>query len=134
MNRNLGNPDYTVIKPWVQMPSNCVFPTHMAESWLQTNAGVIPYWQMCGGYGSILALGGRTLPDSATGQPFDFANYPELNGGGGLYTQLGGQALPNPPHMTVNLGAEYTHPFVGHRRPTSRGEGLWTAKTQTRVY
>src|SRR3546814_17695624 len=40
MNRNLGNPDYTVIKPWVQMPSNCVVPTHMAESWLQTNAGV----------------------------------------------------------------------------------------------
>src|SRR3546814_5019339 len=24
MNRTLGNPDYVVVKPWVQMPSNCV--------------------------------------------------------------------------------------------------------------
>src|SRR3546814_10602413 len=29
MNRTLGNPDYTVFKPWVKLPSNCVVPIHM---------------------------------------------------------------------------------------------------------
>ncbi|HEX2813642.1 MULTISPECIES: TonB-dependent receptor domain-containing protein [Sphingopyxis] len=134
MNRTLGNPNYTVIKPWVQMPSNCVVPTQFAESWLQTNSEVQQYWKMCGGYGSILALGGRTLPDPATGLPFDFANYPELNGGAGLYTELGGKELPNSPHWTVNLGAEYTIPFGTDWSATIRGDGYWQGKSWARVY
>ncbi|QUM73674.1 TonB-dependent receptor domain-containing protein [Sphingopyxis granuli] len=32
MNRTLGNPDYTLFKPWLQLPSNCVVPTPMTAA------------------------------------------------------------------------------------------------------
>src|SRR3546814_17206201 len=31
MNRTQGNPDYAVVKPWVQLPSNCVLPVSVLE-------------------------------------------------------------------------------------------------------
>ncbi|SBV32270.1 TonB-dependent receptor [uncultured Sphingopyxis sp.] len=134
MNRNLGDPNYVVTRGWVQLPSNCVVPAHYAESFLQTKGGDAESWKLCGGWGGIFALGGLTLPDPATGQLFDFANYPELNGGAGLYTDLSGNELPNSPHWTVNLGAEYTVPFDDGWSATIRGDGYWQAKSWARVY
>ncbi|MCW0198841.1 TonB-dependent receptor, partial [Sphingopyxis sp.] len=134
MNRTLGNPDYVVVKPWPQLPSNCVVPLHYAESWVRTKDQVVEYWKLCGGYGGIFGLGGTRLPDPATGQLYDPANYPEINGGGGFYTDLGGKELPNSPHWTVNVGAEYTIPFDGDWSATIRGDGYWQAKSWARVY
>src|SRR3546814_2799289 len=59
MNRTLGNPDYTVFKPWVQLPSNCVVPIHMAETWLQRTDGFQASWAVCQGVGGILGALGR---------------------------------------------------------------------------
>ena len=135
MNRTLGNPDYVVTKPWVQLPSNCVVPVHVAEEWLRIQAGVYYNYNMCGGLGGFLgAAYGDTLKDPRTGAPYDVANYPELNGGAGFYTDLGGKELPNSPHWTVNLGAEYTIPFEGDWSATIRGDGYWQAKSWARVY
>src|SRR3546814_11129587 len=39
MNRTNGNPDYTVFKPWFQLPSNCVVPTAVADSQLGRASG-----------------------------------------------------------------------------------------------
>src|SRR3546814_5926018 len=47
---------------------------------------------------------------------------------------LGGNELPNSPHWTVNLGAEYTIPFDGDWSATIRGDGYWQAKSWARVY
>src|SRR3546814_2763687 len=33
MNRTQGNPDYVLVKPWLQLPSNCVVPVGVAERW-----------------------------------------------------------------------------------------------------
>ncbi len=135
MNRTLGNPDYVVTKPWVQLPSNCVIPIGVAENWLKTRNGIQGNWTMCGGLGGILgALFGKTAIDPATGLAYDPANYPELNGGAGFYTELGGNELPNSPRWTVNLGAEYTIPFDGDWSATIRGDGYWQAKSWARVY
>ncbi|MCW0199222.1 TonB-dependent receptor [Sphingopyxis sp.] len=136
MNRTLGNPDYVVTKPWPQLPSNCVIPVHMAEAWLTSfKTGIGQYWKMCGGWsGGLLALTGLRLPDPKTGLPYDPANYPELNGGAGFYTDLSGKELPNSPHWTVNVGAEYTIPFDGDWSATIRGDGYWQAKSWARVY
>lgn len=131
MNRTLGDPDYVVTKPWVQLPSNCVIPIHMAESWLNSSNGIQFAWQMCGGIRGLL---GGNLPDPLTGQRYDPANYPELNGGAGLYTDLSGNELPNSPRWTVNLGAEYSIPFNDGWSATIRGDGYWQAKSWARVY
>jgi len=134
MNRTLGNPDYVVTKPWVQLPSNCVVPRHLAESWLNTTNGIQYSWTLCGGTGGLVALFGRNITDPLTGQAYDPANYPELNGGAGFYTDLSGNELPNSPRWTVNLGAEYTIPFDGDWSATIRGDGYWQAKSWARVY
>ncbi|MGV1683556.1 TonB-dependent receptor [Sphingopyxis sp. NJF-3] len=134
MNRNLGNPDYTVFRPWVQLPSNCVVPTAVAESWLQNTTELVNYWSVCGGIGGLLGLIGAPPTDPATGAPYDPANYPELNGGAGLKTDLSGKEMPNSPRWTVNLGAEYTIPFGEDWSATIRGDGYWQAKSWARVY
>ena len=133
MNRTLGNPDFVVTKPWVQLPSNCVIPVHIAEAWLQSNQGFQRAWTMCGGVGGVLGLQGRGVTDPRTGQLYDPDGY-GLNGGAGFYTDLGGNELPNSPRWTVNLGAEYTIPFDGDWSATIRGDGYWQAKSWARVY
>ena len=134
MNRTLGNPDYVVTKPWPQLPSNCVIPIHIAEYYL-ANMGYGLAYQMCGGVkGSLGKLFGTSAPDTLMGGLYDPANYPELNGGAGFYTELEGNELPNSPRWTVNLGAEYTIPFDGDWSATIRGDGYWQAKSWARVY
>ncbi|PAL20620.1 TonB-dependent receptor [Sphingopyxis sp. GW247-27LB] len=135
MNRTLGNPDYQVFKPWVQLPSNCVAPTQVVENWYKNYDFAQYVWNVCGGLNGLLnGLFGPQLKDPATGQLYDVANYPEINGGAGFYTDLGGKELPNSPRWTVNLGAEYTIPFDGDWSATVRGDGYWQAKSWARVY
>ncbi|WP_082737454.1 TonB-dependent receptor [Sphingopyxis granuli] len=134
MNRNLGDPDYTVVKSWIQLPSNCVVPTHIAEAWLtRDRAGALNApADLCNGVRGFFSY--NPPIDSLTGQRYDVANYPELNGGLGLHTELEGNELPNSPRWTVNLGAEYTIPFEGDWSATVRGDGYWQAKSWARVY
>jgi outer membrane receptor protein involved in Fe transport len=135
MNRTLGNPDYVVTKPWVQLPSNCVVPVHVAEQWLKIQGGVYYNYDMCGGLGGALgAQNGDLLKDPQTGAPYDPATYPELNGGAGFYTDLGGNELPNSPHWTLNVGAQYTVPFADEWAATVRGDLYWQAQSWWRVY
>src|SRR3546814_19918947 len=78
MNRTSGNPDYTVFKPWVQLPSNCVVPTAVAESWLDSTATTGQDFAVCAGIGGILGAFLRPPIDPAAGLAYDQANYPEI--------------------------------------------------------
>ncbi len=50
LNRTQGNPDYTLVRPWMQLPSNCVLPTHVAADWAaRPNNGIAQFYGMCGG-------------------------------------------------------------------------------------
>lgn len=51
MNRTQGNPNYTLVKPWVQNPSNCVVPTAVVESEYAKDPVLIQnFFRFCGGY------------------------------------------------------------------------------------
>src|SRR3546814_501558 len=126
MNRTQGNPDYAVVKPWVQLPSNCVLPVSVLENW-NTNQ-TYPY-MLCPGVRGIINATSAPLIDPATGQRYDPANYPEPNGGAGLAADLSGNELPNSPRWTVNFGAEYTLEFDPDWSATIRGAGYWQAKS-----
>lgn len=138
MNRTQGNSDYVLVKPWLQLPSNCVIPVGVAETWLTTRLAGAPlanYWSLCGGVGGVVnGLFGFPPTDPATGQAYDVANYPELNGGAGIRADLSGNELPNSPRWTANLGAEYTIEFDPDWSATIRGDGYWQAKSWARVY
>ena len=67
--------------------------------------------------------------------PYDFHNYPELNGGAGLFADLGGKELPNAPHWTMNLGTQYGHDILdGSWRMTVRADAYWQSQSWARVY
>jgi len=137
MNRTQGDPNYVLAKSWIQLPSNCVIPRPVAESYLQTHPYVDAYWQICGGLGGLLGAPFLFPPptDPATGQPYDVNNYPELNGGAGLLADLGGNELPNAPHFTANIGAQYGMDlFDGAWRATFRGDAYWQSQSWHRVY
>jgi len=134
MNRNLGDPNYTVSRAWAQIPSNCVVPTAVAESHLNRGlTGIQGYWALCGGYGALGIITGPPI-DPATGDVFDINNYPELNGGSGLTTDLSGNELPNAPRWTFNFGAEYSLPLIDNWTVTLRGDYYWQDDSYHRVY
>lgn len=136
MNRTQSNPDYTLVKPWMQLPSNCVVPTQVAAEWAQTKPGLQGYWGMCGGVkGAVNGLFPPIIGDPAYGgAAYDHTNYPELNGGAGLRADLSGNELPNSPRWTVNLGAEYVIDLDQEWSATIRGDAYWQAKSWARVY
>ncbi len=136
MNRTQGNPDYVLVKPWAQLPSNCVVPVGVAEDWLQNHPLLQGYWSICGGVGGVLGFASPFPPtDPATGEMYDFHNYPELNGGAGLYADLSGNELPNSPHWTMNIGAQYGHDILdGSWRLTVRSDAYWQSQSWARVY
>ncbi|PQM26620.1 TonB-dependent receptor [Sphingopyxis lindanitolerans] len=135
MNRTQGNADYTLVKPWMALPSNCVIPTHVAAEWARTTPGLQGFWGMCGGARGPLAFFPPFIADPTFGGArYDPANYPELNGGAGLKADLGGNELPNSPRWTANLGAQYTIDFDPDWSATIRGDGYWQAKSWARVY
>jgi len=135
MNRTQSNADFTVVKPWVQLPSNCVVPTGVAANWAAQNYAAARWFDMCGGVGGLLKIfTGPPLIDPATGQVYDVNNYPELNGGAGLYADLSGNELPNSPHWTMNVGAQYGFDFLEGWRATVRGDAYWQSQSWARVY
>jgi iron complex outermembrane receptor protein len=140
MNRTQSNPDYTLVKSWAQLPSNCVLPTAVVAMWLTPGSGSGgSNVDLCGGVrGFVGGFGRPTDPNPAFGggtQPYDHRNYPELNGGAGLRADLGGNELPNAPHWTTNIGAQYGWDMGGGEwRGTVRGDAYWQSQSWARVY
>jgi len=135
MNRTQGDPNYVIAKPWSQLPSNCVVPADVAESWLQTHPLIQGYWWLCGGLGGILMNASPPPEDpNFDNTPYNVANYPEINGGSGLFADLGGNRLPNAPHWTANLGAQYGFDILEGWRATVRGDAYWQSQSWARVY
>jgi len=131
MNRTQSNPNYMVVRPWPQLPSNCVIPTTVVQQWVQSalaNSDVA--------FGSFCLKGIQgVIIDPATNDIYDPANYPDLNGGLGLYADLGGNELPNSPHWTANVGAQYGHDILdGSWRANVRADAYWQSQSWARVY
>jgi len=140
MNRTQGDPEWTVLRPWVQVPSNCVAPTRHVESILNSpldeSLKIFGLQGLCAGsqrtgtfdpnFPSILplyALFGFTY-DPLTEAP---------NAGRGILADLGGHELPNSPNWTANIGAQYTF-FLGGWDLTFRGDYYWQDSSYARIF
>ncbi|HEX6859972.1 MAG TPA: TonB-dependent receptor [Caulobacteraceae bacterium] len=141
MNRTQGNEDFIVVKPWIQMPSNCIAPVGVVQEYLNTAPSTtIGWWGLCGGV-HLMGLGtGAVVTDPATGEPYDPLYYNgqngtvNINGGAGIRADLGGNELPNSPHWTANIGAQYGMDFLTDWRVTVRGDAYWQSQSWARVY
>ncbi|MCO1335149.1 TonB-dependent receptor [Microbulbifer sp. OS29] len=116
MNRTQGNEDWMLVRPSVQVPSNCVAPVELVETIINSpseDLHELMLWSLCAGssrYGSF-------TPDIETS---DHLRYDLLlgidpynpltdapNGGQGFAADLSGNELPNAPNFTVSLGIEH---------------------------
>lgn len=108
MNRTQGNPDWTLVRPWVQLTSSCIAPTSIVKNIVQDpSAPPLVLALLCGGvaglnFGSFKP--GDTL--AAKYGAYDLKTAP--NNGQGIAADVSGHELPNAPHWTLNLGVQYT--------------------------
>ena len=135
MNRTQDNPDWVVVKSWLQLASNCIAPKAIVEKIAQNGtfsrspaAGLMP---LCGSswLGDFRPGGFQSIIYGVTFDPATDAP----NQGRGFDADLGGNELPNAPHWTVNLGAQYTLP-VNDWDITLRGDYYRQGKSWARVY
>ncbi|WP_338447310.1 TonB-dependent receptor [Pelagerythrobacter marensis] len=145
MNRTQGNEDWVLVRPSPAVPSNCIAPRDKVEAILNSPFTAPPdgslsnmaLGSLCAGskrYGSwdpereglpLYAMFGFTY-DPLTDAP---------NGGRGFFADLSGNELPNAPHLTFNIGAQYTLPIDGGDwQLTLRGDYYRQSESYARVY
>ena len=142
MNRTQGNPDWVVLRPWVQQASNCIAPRDKvaqvmaliyAGGDVTSNAGII-----LNSFCSLnypVAVGGFT-PGGSWGDAFGFFYDPRTdapNGGQGFAANVGGNELPNAPHITASLSPQYTF-FTAHGDFTVRADLYYQGASWARIY
>ncbi len=156
MNRTQNDPDWVVLRPWLQAPSNCIAPKVLVERVLRGNpafhnlalAAFCPGSNRIGGYDPSFpggvpyhALYGFTYNPAAPYNPdtiglnINQGGSGAPNAGRGFDADLSGNELPNSPRMTFNIGAQYTF-FLdgGNWELTFRGDYYRQAKSFARVY
>jgi outer membrane receptor protein involved in Fe transport len=146
MNRTQSNPAYTVVKVGPNATSvgaNCVLTTAGVATILGAGAGAtLPF--ACTGaaaYQGFLAtpaaLGGAGLP-AATAAFLANATGLYRYGTGysieGTAVNLSGNELPNSPHWTASVGAQYTWELSGGWSATLRGDYYRQTEQYARVY
>ncbi|MES2056047.1 MAG: TonB-dependent receptor [Pseudomonadota bacterium] len=146
MNRTQGNSDWMVLRPWVQVPSNCIAPRKYVEAILKSPFASGPgdladfmLAALCGGSNRI----GSFNPDVETtlhwsdplwGLNFTYNPLTDApNGGRGFNANLEGNELPNSPRLTFNIGAQYTF-FLDDWNLTFRGDYYRQSASWARVY
>jgi iron complex outermembrane receptor protein len=114
MDRTAGNPGWMVVRPFVTQASNCILPVDVVAQ-LNRYTG---FEQACG---AIYGPGGSGIP----GAP---------NNGEGFDKNLSGNQLPNAPHFTSSLTAEYTMPVSNDWAATLHGDFYWQSQQWARVF
>lgn len=138
MDRTQGNSDWVVVRPWAQVPSNCIAPREYVETVVSRglNNMVNALSALCGG-GFLAGTFDPTFPwgqNHAATYGFTYSPHEEApNGGRGFMADLSGNELPNAPRWTLNIGAQYTWRFSASDL-TIRGDYYRQADSYFRVY
>ena len=146
MNRTQSNPAYTVVKVGPNASSvgaNCVLTTAGVATIIGAGAGAtLPF--AC--TGAAAYQGFLAAPAAAGGAGLPAATAAFLANGTGLYNygsgysiegtlaNLSGNELPNSPHWTTSVGAQYTFELSGGWSATLRGDYYRQSKQFARVY
>jgi len=152
---NGGRPDengvsWVVIKPFPTQASNCIMPDYVVAALLLQGADVnLSVENAC--TSAYLGVGG-TLRDPVTGRDY-VANPTETNGtepipegyigfnpytapnrGAGIDQDLSGNMLPNAPHWTGTLTADYTVPLPSEWLMTLHTDLYYQSEAWTRIF
>ncbi len=153
MDRTAGNPNWFVVRPFVNEASNCIFPTYVAK-WITNGTSVVGTNSV-----SYCSFAYNLHLDPLTGLPYVpnppvnaggspptaadgtvITGYPGFdptaapNNGEGISKNLGGNKLPNAPPYTVSFGAQYSVPITTDWAGTLRSDFYWQAASWWRVF
>jgi iron complex outermembrane receptor protein len=134
MDRTGGLPGWSVVRPFITQASNCILPNYVIAELLVSGPGALGY--ACGtAYSTHL--------DPATGMPYvplTGGGYPGFNpltapnNGEGFDKDMSGNQLPNAPHFTSSLTAEYSMPVSDDWVATLHADFYWQSQQWARVF
>lgn len=155
MNRTQGNPDWVVLRPWLQAPSNCIAPKVFVEKILLNPAVPdYPLAALCPGGNRL----GDFIPETTGGfnyhSTYGFTYNPFLpynadtvglnivdggsgapNSGRGFSADLSDHSLPNAPKFTMNFAADVTYPIFDNEWIINfRADYYYQSKSFSRIY
>jgi outer membrane receptor protein involved in Fe transport len=148
IDRTAGHSDWMVVKPFITETSNCILPKDVVNEILAGNSLVTSLTTACvttyvkGAANSDPTSG---YVDPITGQsyvanPVGFPGYSGFNPatapnlGEGFDKDLSGNQLPNAPHITLSLGAQYSMPVSETWAGTLRGDFYYQSDSYARVF
>jgi outer membrane receptor protein involved in Fe transport len=163
MDRTAGNPDWVVVRPFPAYPSNCILPAALFQGVVPAgtvNFGApgspapINLGGMSGGNPGPCELAYQLGYDPVTAAPYvanpttggalsmlgwkpGYAGWDPStapNNGEGFYTDISGNELPNAPHVTVSVNADYTIPLGKDWAATLHGDYYYQGKSWARVF
>ena len=150
-----GEPDWIVLRDFPTVPSNCILPVYVV-----TAGGVLNY-SAFGSSNRICTDAYLRHLDPGTGLPYVpnptlqwagpngetapldplRAGYPGFNpddprwnGGRGFYKDLSGNELPNAPHFTATLTADYTLPLPNDWLMNLHGDLHYQGESWARIF
>jgi outer membrane receptor protein involved in Fe transport len=146
MDPTAGNPNWTIVRPWMQLTANCIAPKNLVSTILQ-NAYAQGYTYAGQILNSLCALnipianapfmpGGAytsLLPVDANGNPQYYDPSSAPGNGMGIAKNVGGNSLPNAPHLTVSVSPQYTF-FFDRSSLTVRADLYYQGKSWARIY
>ena len=145
MNRTQSNPDWIVVRPWVQQAANCIAPKALVAELLQAYYAN-PTAGVNGNAANLLdgfcpyppqSTGGGFLPGSSNSALYGITYNPLTdapNDGQGFSAKVGGHSLPNAPHWTASLSPQYTFFLKNNDDLILRGDFYYQGPSWARIY
>jgi iron complex outermembrane recepter protein len=144
MDRTAGDPNYVLQRPFPTFPSNCVVPIWLASWNGRAHTSLCPAYQAGTDPATDLPYVANPTVTAGGGpliQPFWGTDYPGFNpidpytnNGEGIFKNLSGNSLPNAPHITATVTADYTLPLPSNWLMTLHTDLYYQSEAWTRVF
>jgi len=139
MDRTAGQPGWVVVKPFYGDTSNCILPANVVRQIIQLDPypGIFPEGLdgACDAAYNATGLAAFFAGEDQgvfANAGFDPSTAP--NNGEGFAKNVGGNELPNAPHFTTSLSADYTIPVSEDWAATVHSDFYWQSQSWTRIF
>ncbi len=130
--RTQGRDGWMLVTPWIQQTSNCILPTEVVAE-----LAAYPIFPGAAAFASPIVQACSIFSPNFISPFTDYRREDapaEANNGAGFFDDLSGNELPNAPHWTFNIGAQYTMRFSEGWEATVRGDFYRQSQSFSRVH
>ncbi len=139
MDRTAGTPGWLVVRPFPSETSNCILPDYVVKALIEDNPNADVFESGISGacdtaYSHAVGFGAiGTRRDQIVFNNIGFDPSTAPNNGEGFAKDLGGNELPNAPHFTTSLAADYTIPVSEDWAATLHSDFYWQSQSWARI-